>query len=137
MSLTTMCLKNLASAVGKMPPSLQEMVIKESRETIKEQVKDQARNEVRKEESEKLLDILPFLITDIMKDIIHTIVTPGALRKDYYQEYRHVDKSIILCAIQTSELATSAMNMEERYVHNAFNQRRPQMMCSDDESEDY
>jgi len=121
MSLTSLCLSNIADMVGQMPPLIQDMVIQESRDVIKAQVKDEleaeAKLSVRKDIQKEATNYLSDLIPEIMSDMISAI-TDGRAQMDYLQEYKHIPTFIVQCAIDTAERSVTVM--EERYVHQSF-----------------
>jgi hypothetical protein len=121
MSLTSLCLTNIAGMVGQLPPMIQDEVIKESRQVIKNQVKNELRqefkDELRAEIQKDFTQHLTFIIPEIMEDMISSI-TSGDNYQDYYKEYERIPKFIVKCAIDIAE--RSVLKTEERYVHQSF-----------------
>lgn len=138
MSLQELCLKNIAESVAQMPPVMQDMVIQDSTEHIKKEAKKEVTLEVREVAlslaKKEICDILPYIVPEIMQDIINSI-TRRNIRQNYYEKYPYIDMKIMTTAIQTAEYAVNAM--EERYVHSAFNESLTQSSDSDEEGIDY
>lgn len=136
MSLKELCLKNICKSIYQMPIDIQDMIIKNSTDYIKEQCKIQCIKEITTEIKETALniakkdicDIIPYIIPEIIDDIIFSI-THNTMRKNFYEKYPLISKQVIETAIYTAEYVVSIT--EERYVHNAFNQ-----LNNEDEDED-
>jgi hypothetical protein len=136
MSLTSLCLTNIADMVSKLPPMIQDEVIKESHQVIKTQVKDELReefkDEIRVEIQKDFTNYLEFIIPEIMEDMISSIIS-GDNNKDYYKEYERVPKFIVKCAIDIAK--SSVLKTEERYLHQSFVIRGYRDMNNDSDSD--
>lgn len=122
LSLQALCNQNIATSIMSMPPQLQEFVVGESKDQIKNMIKDEAkteaRNEALKQVRKEMCDILPYMIPDIMQNIIHTMTNSGIYHQDYYKMYPNVPKEIVDLAVKSAEFTVNIM--EERYVYRAF-----------------
>jgi hypothetical protein len=124
MSLKELCLKNIANTILQMPPGLQEMVISESTTLIKEQLRAEIREELREEVLKQVhgevlrqsCDILPYIVPEIIQDIIHSMTNINISRSDYFTMYSNIPREIIMSAVKTAEY--SVTNLEERYIYN-------------------
>jgi hypothetical protein len=122
-TLQEMCYNQLAKSMETAPPLLQEMVMGETCQRVKENMKKEVREEmmpeVEKEVKKSMCNILPYLIPEIMQDIISAMTEDGRMRRNFRDEYIHLGSDVIECAIQTAE--TAVTTMEDHYVYRAFN----------------
>jgi hypothetical protein len=118
MSLQDLCYKNIAQSVLNMPPQLQESIIGKTKEHVKKTMKKEATKQALFKVKQEMCDILPYIVPEIIQDIIHAMTTNGAVRQNYYFLYKNLRKEIIDTAIKIAEY--SVTYLEERYVHPAF-----------------
>ena len=122
MSLTKLCLENIADNVNKLPPLLKDKVIikceKKIKEEAKKELKEEVINDLKNKLSSDMCLTLPYLVPEIMNDIIRTMTTHQGIRKNYYNEYNNIPKYIIDVAIQISE--NTVIKMEDYYVIRSF-----------------
>lgn len=112
-TLQELCYRRLAKQMVNAPPGLQEIIMGETKKRMEERIT----KEITAKKQENLADIR-YMIPDIMEDLIRVIVTPGALRNDYFSTYAFASPNVVQCAVQAAEEAVR--RMEERYVHPAF-----------------
>lgn len=123
-TLKEVCYEQFSKSVEDAPPLIQEMIIGETRSRIKDKIhqelKQKVTDETKKEVKNNFCDVLPYLIPEIMQDIISSMSNAGrAYRNNFYEKYKHLDVEIIDCAIKSAENAVN--KMEEHYIHRAFN----------------
>lgn len=122
-TLKEVCYEKFAKSVENAPPLVQEMIIGETRSRIKDKInqelKQKVTDETKKEVKNNFCNVLPYLIPEIMQDIINSISHAGRTHHNFYEKYKHLDVEIIDCAIKSAENAVN--KMEEYYIHRAFN----------------
>lgn len=117
-TLKEICYENIARDVVSAPPLIQEIIMGETYTRVKSNMKDDVVKEVKKDVKTDMCKTLPFLVPDIMKDIIASMTIDGYTRRDFRDEYKHLCPEIVQCAIITAESAVNIM--ESHYVHRAF-----------------
>lgn len=120
LSLKEICEKKIANSIYNMPPQLQEMIICETKEQIRNQIREELKNEILEEKKarKEMLSTVIYLVPDIMKDIILSITRHNRQRKDFYQLWSHIPVETIHAAIQIAENAVN--EMENRFVYRNF-----------------
>jgi hypothetical protein len=113
-TLQQLCYERLATTMMKAPPLLQDIIARETRESMEKRVREY----IWRDECVNCHHIFSHLVPDIMEDLIRITVTPGALRPDYLVEYPHLLPEIVTSAVFIAEEAVR--RMESRYVHAAF-----------------
>ena len=108
-SLQELCLQNIYESIQKAPPVIQDMIIGETKERIKEKIITDVKSEY---------DILPALIPEIIEDIIYTMTRNNRLRKNFHELYPNVNKDVMNCAISSAE--ECVRRLDQKYIHNAF-----------------
>ncbi len=122
-NLQDLCYDKLAETTMTAPPLIQKIIMGETRERVKQNMKDEVKKEVmseaKKEAQVNILKDLPYLIPEIMQDIIMVMTEDGRIHRNFREELSHLPKEMVECAIQTAEAAVQTM--ETHYVHRAFN----------------
>lgn len=113
-TLQELCYIRLANQMIAAPPMIQEIIMGETKKHMEERITQ----EIVAKKLNNMERSLSYMIPDIMEDLIHIIVTPGALRYDYLSRYCLVNPSLVQCAIDIAEEAIR--RMEERYIHQSF-----------------
>jgi len=110
-----------------MPPMLQEIVIGETKEQMREQIRKEMRNEIKAEEKARkdMLDMVSYLVPDIMKDIIFSMTHHNESRKNFYELWSNVPTATVEAAIRIAE--TNVNEMDDRYLHRSFSSRNMYM----------
>ncbi len=137
-TLQNLCYEKIADTMNDAPPLLQEMIIGETREKMKEtllsEIKTEMRRELLKELHLNTMDTVPLLVPEIMNDIIKSMTTNNQMRNDFHNLYPHICPFMVECAVLTAEHAVR--NLDDSYIHNSF--RRVNTQQDDDYSlEDY
>ena len=137
-SLQELCYYQLADSIHNAPPLLQEMIIGETSERIRENMKDDVKKElitdVRKEAYLSFCEYLPDIIPEIMQDIVSCMEEADHIPRDFRTELAHFPEEIVECAIQTAIAAVHTL--EARYLYRTFGVPvTPIFVNSDDESE--
>lgn len=119
-SLKELCQENIATSICNVPPMLQEMVIGETKEKMREQIRKELMDEIRAEENARkdMLDMIQYLVPAIMKDIVFSITHNNESREDFYKLWPNVSRDTIKAAIMIAE--SSINEMEDRYIHREF-----------------
>jgi len=104
------------------PPVIQEIVMGETSERIKEKLKDEAVEEVKKDNRDNMYKYLPHLVPEIMDDIISSLTIAGRVRQNFREVYSKLDPEMIECAINIAE--TTVQSMEQFYVHRLMNNQQ-------------
>jgi len=135
-SLKELCQENIATSICNIPPMLQEMVIGETKEKMREQIRKELIDEIRAEENARkdMLDMLQYLVPDIMKDIIFSITHNNESREDFYKLWPNVSRDTIKAAIMIAE--SSINEMEDRYTHREFSLSESNIYMETDSSFD-
>lgn len=122
LSLKELALQKIATEVYDAPPMMQEMIMNETKDRIKEQAKKEIEEEVYENLlcnlSKDITNILTYLIPYITDDIIKSMSNANFNRPDFYEKYKNLPYIVVKCAVEASE--NIVHNMEERYVHNVF-----------------
>ena len=124
-SLKELCQQNITNSIYNMPPMLQETVIRETKEQMREQIRKEMINEIREEENARkdMLDTLSYIIPDIMKDIVYSMTHNTESRENFYELWPHTPKDTISAAIMIAETAVNEIG--DRYIQDEFS-------CSND-----
>ena len=131
-SLQNLCYHHLAETLQSAPPLLQEIIIGETCEIIKENIKKEILPDVEKESNLIFCKYLPVIIPEIMQDIVSHMEETNYIPRDFCKEYSLVPKEIVECAIQiTIELF---QKMEARYIYRTSVPITPIIVDSDDDS---
>ena len=125
-TLQEICYNSLATTVSQAPPMIQEMVMGETRNRIKEEVSQEIRAEIREEiraeiqeeQTRSTTSIFHLLVPDIVDDIIQSMTHQNRLRTNYHIVYAHLNPNIVQGAIETAEYTVRIM--DDRYINNAF-----------------
>jgi hypothetical protein len=121
-SLQKLCYEQLAVSVQTAPPLIQEMIMGETRDRVKKNMKAEVKAEVmpvaKQEAKVDICKTLPYLVPEIMEDIIAAMTENGRMRRNFREDLSHLSPEIVECAILTAELAVRTM--ETHYVHRAF-----------------
>lgn len=99
-SLSELCMENIAEAIDQAPPMIQEMIINDTSEYIKNKAVKQTVKE---------MDILPSLVASISKKIILSRSTFNC-QPDFYEIYITVPRHIVKLAIEIAEMTIYEMN---------------------------
>ena len=118
-SLQDLCHLSIANSIMSAPPVIQEILMGETSERIKEKLKDEAVEEVKKDIRDNMYKILHHLVPEIMNDIISSLTTAGRVRRNFREVYANLDPEMIECAINIAE--TTVQTMEQYYVHRVMN----------------
>lgn len=108
-SLTELCIHNIAEQIYSSPPMIQEMIIEQSSDIIKEKVKKEVNHELISE-----LKVLKTIVPSISKYIIINRASFFNYDNDYYKIYHDVPRHIVKLAIDIAENTVSELN-------NSFN----------------
>ena len=108
-TLTDLCIHNIAEQIYSSPPMIQEMIIENSTDIIKEKVKKEVTQELISE-----LKVLKTIVPSISKYIIINRTSFFNYENDYYKIYNDVPRHIVKLAIDISENIISELN-------NSFN----------------
>lgn len=117
-TLQELCYDRIALTIEHAPPLIQEQVLGETMKRLEAKILSRAREDV----SKSFNDILPYIVPDIMEDIIYTSTHPGSVRRNYRHEFNNVWAPVMNCAVRVAEEAVR--KMEERYIHAAFSRTR-------------
>ena len=121
-TLQNLCYQKLADTMNNAPPLLQEMIIGETRERMKEtllsEIKTEMRRELLKELHLNTMDTIPLLVPEVMNDIIKSMTTNNRLRNDFHNVYPHICPFMVECAVVTAEHVVR--NLDDSYVHSHF-----------------
>jgi len=103
-----------------MPPMLQEMVISETKEQIRAQIRKEMIAEIKAEEKIRndMLDMVTYLVPDIMKDIIFATTHHNVFRKDFHEIWSDVPRATVQAAIRIAE--NTINEMEQHYIYPSF-----------------
>jgi hypothetical protein len=113
-SLQELCYNNIADSINNAPPLLQEMIIGETKQRMRKKIKIEVENKLKLD----VYEALPYLVPDILSDILRTITKNNVLRKDYHKIYNNFSKEIIDCAISIAEESINTIH-NHGYVHNS------------------
>ena len=112
-SLTDLCMNNLAEKIYHSPPMIQEMIIDQTTDIIKEKVEKQVKKQLEKELINEL-KVLKKIVPEISKHIIINRASFFNTETDYYKIYKDIPRHIVKIAIDISENTISELN-------NSFN----------------
>jgi len=104
-SLEQLSFNKYMETFNKMPPVLQENILNDSVDNIKTQVRNETKSQ--------FCNYIPFLVNEIMEDLIQSM-TNNRIRTNFYATYPNINKDIIECAIRTAEMTVDIM--EQRYI---------------------
>lgn len=99
-SLEKICMSNIANQIYEAPPMIQEMIIEESKETMKQKIITETQFE---------MQILKEIVPSITKTIILSRTT-FTEKPDFYNVYKNVSKEIIKLAIDIAESNVYELN---------------------------
>lgn len=110
MSLTKLCMNNIATSIENTPPMIQEAIIGETRAIIEKRIRseiekktmDRVEKEVEKKSKKYIGGVYSSLISDMVIDIVHSTVN-GHSRINYRYKFPSVDQDVIEDAIETAE----------------------------------
>ena len=108
-TLTDLCIHNIAEQIYSSPPMIQEMIIENSTDIIKEKIKKEVNLELISE-----LKVLKTIVPSISKYIIISRASFFNYENDYYKIYHDVPRHIVKLAIDIAENTVSELN-------NSFN----------------
>lgn len=125
-TLQDVCYNKLSESMKSAPPLLQKEIMGKVYDRVKEDAKEDVKEEIKKElipqiyqqTQDNFRQMLPYLISEIMEDIIKSTTESGYIRRNFAEEYKHLNKNIVHCAIQTAELTVTSM--ENHYTYRAF-----------------
>jgi hypothetical protein len=131
LTLQDVCYNSLAASMESAPPLLQEKIMGNVYDRVKQNTKKDVKQEIKQEllpqiyqqTQDDYRQLLPFLISEIVKDNIKSTIVSGYIRKNFAEKYKHLNKNIVHCAIQTAELTVTSM--EEHYTYRAFEFSNP------------
>ena len=130
MSLKKLCLNSIAQSIIDSPPIIQEIIIDNTKKDIEKKVINEL--------TEKIEQVLPWLIDQILDDIIDSLTIVRTIPVNYYFIYSHIDKRIISTAIKSAKLIFKKMT-DISNIRNIRNNGRSlvNMNIIDDYEEDY
>ena len=135
-SLQNLCYHHLVESLQNAPPLLQEIIIGETYERIKDNIKKELLTDLKKESNLIFCKYLPVIIPEIMQDIVSHMEETDYIPRDFCKEFSRVPKEIVECAIQiTIELF---QKLEALYIYRTFNISvpiTPIIVDSDDDDE--
>ena len=117
-TLQELCYDRIALTIENAPPLIQEMVLGETVERLEAKILSR----VTEHTCKCFNDMLPYIVPDIMEDIIHASTHPDSIRRNYRDEFSNIWAPVINCAVRVAEEAVR--KMEERYIHAAFSRTR-------------
>ena len=136
-SLQDKCYSTLAKNMQQFPPVLQEMIMGETLEHVKEDMKKEVQQLVKKELKEALI----FLIPKMISDIVINKSNPYRIPCNFYQlYYKMFDKSLIQFAYTIVENSIQKidhyhMNLLTDYDNTQYNNTNEDNWDSDESSE--
>lgn len=131
-NLSDLCLHYIAEQINEAPPMIQDMIINETKETIKNNVKKEIRNEIRNDLFNEL-NILSTIIPSITKSII--ICRSNFNEKpNFYEIYKNIPKDIVQLAINISEKNVYQLNNSFNILYYVSANARYRFYTSDNES---
>lgn len=117
--LEDLCYDQLADTIQNAPPFLQEMIIGETCERIRENMKYDLKKELMKETYLTFFQYLPDIIPEIMQDIVSSCTEKSNyIPRDFRKELAHFPEEIVECSIQTAIAAVQTL--EARYIYRTF-----------------
>ena len=118
-SLQDLCYDSIVSSIQTAPPLLQEIIMGETTERMKNKMIVEAYDSAREKAIHDVCEELPSLITEIMQNIIMAMSEDGRNRRSFRDEHHKSSHPDILeCAIKISE--DVVQTMESHYIYRAF-----------------
>lgn len=124
-NLQELCYDKLVQSIISAPPLIQDIIIGKTYRKIRDNMKNDAKITI--------YNTLPYMLTEIMQDIIDTMTEGGGrVRRNFREEYKHLEYNLVECAIKTAE--DSVGIMEDRYARKNFPSYISQA-CGDSDSD--
>jgi len=121
-TLQNLCYQKIADTMNNAPPILQEMIIGETREQMKDQLLSEIKTELRRELIKELhlnmMDTVPLLVPEVMNDILKSMTRNNTTRNDFHNLYPHLCPFMVECSVQTAEHVVR--NLDDSYIHSHF-----------------